>query len=91
MGYYIQVPNNHDKTSQLVLLHGGEVIPQPWHFNEIPEDKGLIVVVDNGPFEAAGFAYNEAEFKAFTDLTDTRPKSFVLLDLALAKTLSGYG
>ena len=90
MGYYIEVPDNHGKAAQLVELHGGEIIPQPANFGEIPEDKGLVIVVDNIAFEAAGFAFSEAEFKAFTDLADPRPRAFVLLDLDLVKALSKY-
>lgn len=89
MGYYIQVPNNKNKAQQISMLYGGQIIPKP-RFNEIPADKALMVVVDNGPFEAAGLAYDEAEFSEFTALDDIRRKMFVLMDKQQAYKLSGF-
>lgn len=52
------------------LLDDGAVeIPQPKTFQP-----NLVCVIDNGFFGAAGYCYNEGEFKAFTDPTDPRPK-----------------
>lgn len=66
MGYYIQVPDNKGKAQQLVTIHGAEILPgQPASFGDVPEDKALICVVDNGPFEAAALCYDEREFGAF--------------------------
>lgn len=63
MGHYIQVPNNHDKAQQLVDLHGAIILPQrPEGFEDVPEDKALICVVDNGPFEAAGLVVDREDF-----------------------------
>ena len=90
MGYYVEVPDHKGKANQLVQLHGGKIVSCPESFDAIPEGKGLIVVVDNGPFEAAGFVYDKAEFRDFTDPSDFRPHHFILLDLDLAKSLSGY-
>lgn len=90
MGFYIQVPEDHDKAKQLEVEYGAEIIPQPASFSQIPKDKALIVVVDNGLFEAAGFAYDEQEFKEFTDPYDPRPQQFVLMDLQKAKELCGF-
>ena len=53
-------------------------------------DKAVIIVVNNGPFEAAGFAYNQGEFEAFTQADDHRPRQFVVMDRAKAKELTGY-
>jgi len=90
MGYYIQVPNHKGKAQQLVNLHGGQIIPKPNFFSDIPENRALIVVVDNGLFEAAAYAYSEGEFAEFTDPTDGRPKKYVLLDKGLARELTGF-
>ena len=62
----------------------------PYSYDGIPADKGLIVVVDNGMFEAAGFCYNEEEFKVFTDPRDYRHKQYVLINREDAEILSGY-
>ena len=91
MGYYVQVPNDHGKAEQIRDLHGGEIVEQPESYQAIPEGKGLIAIVDNGPFEAAGFCYDENEFVAFTDPRDTRPQKYVLLDRKVAEQLSGWG
>jgi hypothetical protein len=92
MGYYIEVPKNKNKAEQIVELFGGEIVSMPNAFSDIPEDKALIVVVDNGPFEAAGLAFNESEFKEFTapDSGRQRPRKFVLMDKEKAYLESGY-
>ncbi len=85
MGYYIEVPNHKFKASQLVELYGAEIVDKP-HWGG-PE--GLVCVIDNGPWEAAGFAFSEAEFKEFAR-GDGRPKIWVQMDRAKAEELSGY-
>ena len=90
MGFYIETDEITRKALFLVDRHGGEIIPQPQNFAEIPLGKALIVVIHNPGFEAAGFAFNEREFLAFTFPGDFRPKNFVLLDYAVAETLTGY-
>lgn len=90
MGYYIQTPSSFDKATQICALYDGKQIDKPKSFEQIPEDKALIVVVQNGFFDAAGYAYDEREFKAFTEPDDSRPKSFVLIDKEKAKKLSGF-
>jgi hypothetical protein len=89
MGYYINTPDNKGKTSYICNVYGGELIPfAPKSFSDIPRDKALIVIVDNGLFEAAGYAYSENEFKVFTDPRETRYRDYVLIDLALANQLA---
>jgi len=51
---------------------------------------GVIVVVDNGPFEAAAFAYSQREFDEFVSDRDPRPRQFVILDRAVAEKASGF-
>ncbi len=50
MGYYIQVPAKKGKAELLVILHDAETIDKPNSWQDIPEGKGLICMVDNGPF-----------------------------------------
>lgn len=90
MGFYIETNDVVNKAMFLVDHDGGEVIPEPQSFAEIPPGKALIVVVHNPRFEAAGFAFNEREFLAFTFPGDFRPKDFVLLDRSVAEKLTGY-
>ena len=88
MGYYIETPEIHHKDQQIVKLHGGKIIPKPSSFDEIPADKALIVVVCNGPWDAAALIYSRNEFEEFTDITDTRHKSYVLMNKQLAYKLA---
>lgn len=90
MGYYIQTASNSGKAREIAANHLGTIVPQPPTFGDIPADKGLVVVVHNAAFEAAGFAYDADEFAAFTDPSDRRHREFVLLDRDTAETLSGY-
>ena len=88
MGYYIQVPDNKYKASQLVELYGAEIVDNPqWR-----EDVGLVCVVDNGPWEAAAYAYDEKEYQYFMSGMegDTRPKIWVQINKAKAEELSGF-
>ena len=88
MGYYIPGPAL-GKARYIKEEHGGEVIEQPDSFRDIPSGKALICVVDNGPFEAAGYAFSEREFQAFKD-PDGRQKIWMVMDDSLARELSGY-
>jgi hypothetical protein len=90
MGYYIEVPQNLGKAQQISDLHGGRIIPKPKSLSEVPAELALIVVVDNGAFEAAALAYDEPEFKEFTNPRDNRRKEYVLLDKPLAHKLARY-
>jgi hypothetical protein len=89
MGYYIEVPHNHDKAEQIVELHGGEIIRCPESFADVPTGKALICVVDNLRFEAAGFCFDSQEFSEFSRY-DGRPKKWVLIDYDKAKELTGF-
>ena len=92
MGYYIESNRgSFGKADYLVEELGGFEVTQ----NEAAEymkdlEKGVIVVCENQMFEAAGFAFDEREFKAFTLATDDRPKRFVVLDRGVAIKESGY-
>lgn len=90
MGKYIQVPEDKDKAKQIVVEYGGEIIPPPRTAAHIPLGKALIVVVDNGRFEAAAFIYDEREFEEFNNPKDHRHHDYVLIDWDLACKLTGY-
>lgn len=91
MGYYVQTPGqNHNKAIRIAADNDGVLIHKPNHYSDIPDNKALIVVVDNGPFEAAALAYSEREFEEFTDVMDGRRKEYVLLDKSRAYKLAKY-
>ena len=92
MGYYIQTDQSHNKAQQICdMCQEAFVIPQPSSFDKVPKDMALICVVDNGPFEAAGYCYDEREFIAWCDPSDTRPKTWLLMSKIRAEELTGYG
>lgn len=93
MGFYIQRSDDDSKhkAEWLVDFYEGIVIDRPKSFDSIPKSKALIIVVDNGNFEAAGYIYNENEWNMATQNSkDFRVKTFVLLDKKLAEKISGY-
>jgi hypothetical protein len=90
MGYYIETGEILNKVKDICKMYNAINIPRPKDFNEIPEDKALICVVDNILFEAACFCYNENEFKAFTNIDDLRRRSWLLMDRKLAEKLTNF-
>jgi len=91
MGWYIQCPESKNKAKQLVDLYQAELVSKQEAENAIDDPtKGIVVVLDNGPFEAAGFAYDSKEFAAFTISRDTRTKWFLIMDRGLVKQLTNY-
>lgn len=59
------------------LIEDGAVRVNPTEFQE-----NLVCVVDNFLFAAAGYAYNEGEFKAFNVKGDDRPKQWFVYEKA---------
>lgn len=90
MGYYIEVEKNLDKASQIMGKYGATQIDKPTKFSDIPNDRALICVVNNGMFEAAGYCYDSQEYSEFSDPSDNRPKQWLLMDLELAKKLTNF-
>jgi hypothetical protein len=90
MGYYVEhsLGYNRGKVGDLISVRGAQYFIGTW--KDVPEDKAVIVVMDNGMFEVAGFAYDEKEFNTFRRPEDRRPKTFLLMDRKLAEELSGY-
>lgn len=91
MGYYIETPRPIYKVEYLINTYSAEKIDYHLAKVLIKEDaeKAIIVVVDNGYFEAAGYAYSEAELDAFMDPSDVRPKTILLMDKKLVLNLLG--
>lgn len=91
MGYYIQGPAK-GKAGMLIKEHGARVLSALEDVEKIINEgkEGIVAVVDNGSFEAAGFCYNADEFKAFCDPTDPRPITFLAMDRKKAEELSEF-
>lgn len=91
VGYYIQTSRPRNKAADIYTEHpSSELIPQPASFAEVPEGKGLICVVDNGPFEAAAFCFDEWEFEEFIRTDEDRTRTWILMPRELAEKLSGF-
>lgn len=79
MGYYVEVPSPVDKASQLVSLYDAEYVTR-LDFDEVPEDKYLICVVENAFFDAAAVVYSRGEFEAFQPtIDDDRSRTWLYL------------
>lgn len=85
MGRYINRPDGapRGKVEYLNKLGAREVTQET--AREAVELHGVIVLVDNGLFEAAGYAYSPAEFAAFISPDDPRPKRFFILPRDVAE------
>lgn len=91
MGRYIRGPQS-GKASFIITTYGGEKLAKPpASFDDIPPGKALIIIVSNGSWEAAAFAYCDYEFRAFTgDPSDRRTKEYVLMDYDKAAELAPF-
>ena len=89
MGIYIEVPHNQNKADQLRQMGAVLVLPTT-KVSEIPDDKVLVCVVKNGPFDAAAVVLDEREWKCWQNMeNDSRPRSWLMMDIKLATKLSG--
>lgn len=80
MGEYI---NPHDRTKEEFLVSEGRLIGSPQEAlvgEELP-----VCLVNNGPFTAAGIAYDAGEIAAFTEPGDSRPKKWYAVSIKKLK------
>lgn len=92
MGFYIQTPVNNGKADWLLanVINAREIDVIEARGIAKRLDEAVICVVDNGPFEAAGFAYNERELDAFADILDPRPKRWVAIPRETAENMTAF-
>lgn len=93
MGYYVETPMNWGKARYIAETWGGEIVSEEVAAVSVKVSTlGVICVVDNGPFEAAGFAYDEGQFERMRDRSrgDNRPRQWVVLERVVAEEISGY-
>lgn len=79
MGFYVQGPNFGKEKHIAEKFHAVEVTQEQAR-QALHEGKGVVCVLTNALFEAAGFAYDEREFDSFADPTDHRPKKWLVMD-----------
>ena len=91
MGWYVETGTQFQKANLIATRFKGRIVSQS-EAKEAMNDptKGVIVVINNGPFEAAGFAFDMGEFEAFTLPDDFRPKQYVILDRAIAEQACNF-
>lgn len=94
MGLYLLNAGQHPskgKAETLAQTPGAETLDgPPASFDEIPEGKYLICVVDNGAWDAAGIAYSRNQFRRFTADPLRRPKVWLLLAAEVVEELSSF-
>jgi len=90
MGYYIQTDGAKGKASDICRDHDAAVVSAAAAAVALHQGLGVVCVVDNGPFEAAAFIFNDAEFDAFNEDMDPRPKTWLTMDRDKAEQLSNY-
>lgn len=92
MGYYIETDSHINKAKWIEknipgcrivgLIEASKAMDDP--------DLGVVVVMDNLHFEAAGLAYDKDEFKAFAGPDDWRNKTFVVGPKSALFEAAGY-
>lgn len=89
MGYYIETGTNFGKAKIIKERYNATECSEEEFIQLDPSTEGLVIVVDNGDFEAAAFCYNYNELERFTeDPFDPRPKTYLKMNRALAARLS---
>lgn len=91
MGYYIECEKHLGKANQLVEKYGAiRLSKRPENFSDVPETTAIVVVLENGLFDAAGYCYDEREMLAFDSPRDYRKKHWLLMDKDLVNKLTGF-
>jgi hypothetical protein len=90
MGHYLEyLPDgspllSQNKADQLLSIpQARQIFPPPKTWEE-----NLVCVVENGPFDAAGYVFNQRELEAFS-YPDSRRKTWLHVPDAAALTLHG--
>jgi hypothetical protein len=91
MGYYIQTKVNTGKAAEIIREQGAKKLSGSFEARkEFEKGEGVICVVCNGPFDAAGFCHSSEEIDAFDRPDDPRPKTWLSMDRAMAEILTGF-
>ncbi len=93
MGYYIDTDTMTSATGKaavLVAQHGASLVGKPLSLDDLPDEKALVCVVENGFFDAAAFIFSNSELEEFSNPTDYRPKTWLTMDKDMVHKLTGY-
>lgn len=89
MGFYIETGERLHKGRFLVNNHAAKPITSD-EARIMQADHDIVVVVNNGLFEAACFAFDRSELESCLQPGDTRPKQCYALPKGVGARLSGY-
>ena len=90
MGYYIQTAVHTNKAEWLIEHYNAIEVSRPEKFSDIPRDTAIIVIVQNGSFDACGYAYDELEFARMGPRPgDYRPMRYLLMNKQVVENLIG--
>jgi hypothetical protein len=92
MGFYINTPVVIGKAGWLKKNHNAIEIPEPVNFHSFDsETNGLVCVVENPMFDAAGYIFDDNELnRARPNKFDNRKRTWLLMNKAVAMEISGY-
>lgn len=90
MGQYLETGTSF-KANILIDVYGAENIRPPKTLKDIPEGKQLVIIVDNGPFEAAAHIDTEDEYVRWEACRymDPRKRYYLLVDKEVVEQLKG--
>jgi len=77
------------KANALISLGADLLFTIPESMAEVPPDKALICVVQNGPFDAAALVPDDATLAVYAARSDDRTKSWLVLDRKTAYEAAG--
>ena len=78
MGMYVN-PSNEEK--ETFLNREGMLVSKNISWKDVSKGYLPVVLMNNGPFTAAGVAYNESELTAFTGINDLRPRQIFMVKI----------
>ncbi len=92
MGYYIETGAAKGKAEFLVKHHGARQISVEEAAEIVKDEKRAVVcVVYSTRWDAAGFTFNEVEFKRFSYYPgDRRPRRWLEMDRELVEKLTRF-
>lgn len=92
MGYYFEGNGNAFGKGQLLVRdHGAESVSQEEARLAVEsDDRAVICVISNDAFEAAGLVFSPNEFDAFSQPDDPRPRTWYVLDKAVAHKITNF-
>lgn len=77
------------KADAIIAMYQAEEIACPAAFNEVPANKALICVVQNGMFDAAMYVESEVFLSPLANSPgDLRPRRWLLMDKAICEKIA---